>query len=72
MAVTGLDRATKHIVDYTDGVIAWLAEGEKKGYCTALCCSTHTADYLTEEESELMMDGEDPCVFVVRVNTVPE
>ena len=46
---------------------AWIKTGIDSGYCSELVCSTHTADYLTEEEAESFLDGEDPCAFVLRV-----
>ena len=46
---------------------AWIRTGIALGYCSELVCSTHTADYLTVEEAESFLDGEDPCAFVLRV-----
>ena len=53
-----------------DDVEAWIKAGIDAGYCSALVCSTHAReDYLTTEEAELLLDGEDPCAFVLRVWT---
>ena len=46
---------------------AWIKTGIDEGYCSELGCSPHPADYLTEEEAESFLDGEDPCAFVLRL-----
>ena len=46
---------------------AWIKTGIEAGYCSELVCSTHTADYLSVEEAESFLDGEEPCAFVLRV-----
>ena len=53
-----------------DAIIDWIDEGIEKGYCSPLGCETHARyEYLTDEEVEADFNGEDPCVFVVRVFT---
>ena len=53
-----------------DAIIDWIDEGIEKGYCVPLACQTHERhEYLTNDEAEALLDGEDPCVFVVRVLT---
>lgn len=46
----------------------WLQEGFDKGYCSDVSCETHETDYYTEEEIREFNSGEDPCIFVVRIN----
>ena len=50
-----------------EAIKAWIKTGIDAGYCSELVCSTHTADYLTNDEAESFLDGEDPCAFVLRV-----
>tara|TARA_B100000029_G_scaffold473886_1_gene515706 strand:- start:2187 stop:2348 length:162 start_codon:yes stop_codon:yes gene_type:complete len=45
----------------------WLQEGIDKGYCSEMCCETHNPDYLTEQEAIDKWNGEDHCIFVVRI-----
>jgi hypothetical protein len=45
----------------------WLRHGIERGYCSELTCQTHDIGRLTDEEAERFEDGDDPCVFVVRV-----
>ena len=46
---------------------AWIKTGIDAGYCSELVCATHSADYMTEQEAEATWNGEEPCVFVIRV-----
>ena len=52
----------------SDEVLAWLAEGVDKGYCSEGFCWTHDLPEVTDTESERFAEGEDPCVPAVRVN----
>jgi hypothetical protein len=45
----------------------WLQYGFDNEFCSDISCSTHDLIYLTEEETIELMNGEDPCIFVVRV-----
>ena len=54
--------AVKAIEDNVAATVAWI-----KGFCSDTVCSTHSADHLREEEFESLMDGEDPCIFVLRL-----
>ncbi len=45
----------------------WLQEGIDKGYCSDISCETHSPEYLTDEEAYILQNGEDYCVFVVRI-----
>ncbi len=51
----------------TESIKTWVRFGVEHGWCSPLVCSTHSVDYLTEEELEAMWDGDDPCAFVLRV-----
>jgi hypothetical protein len=59
--------AAKAIEDNVAATVAWIREGIDKGFCSDAICSTHTADYLREEEATAMWDGDDPCIFVLRL-----
>ena len=50
-----------------DATLEWIKEGVDKGFCSDAVCSTHSVDYLRESEAEAMWEGEDPCVFVLRL-----
>ena len=50
-----------------EAIKAWIKTGIDEGYCSELACSTHTNDHLTDDEAEALLDGEDPCAFVLRV-----
>ena len=50
-----------------EATLVWIKEGVDKGFCSDTVCSTHSADHLREEEFESLMDGEDPCIFVLRL-----
>ena len=40
-----------------EAIKAWIKTGIDAGYCSELVCSTHTADYLTDEEAESLLGG---------------
>jgi hypothetical protein len=45
----------------------WLQTGLEQGYCSRPVCNTHDGLPATEEEDERWEDGDDPCVFAVRI-----
>jgi hypothetical protein len=47
----------------------WLRIGRDLNYCTNIVCEIHDGVPLTQEEEDAFEEGEDPCVFVVRINT---
>ena len=55
------------IEDNVESTLAWIREGIDKGFCSDAVCSTHSVDYLRESEAEAMWEGDDPCVFVLRL-----
>lgn len=50
----------------------WLAFGIQSGYCTQQFCYTHDGIPLSDKESELWFEGEDPCLHLVRLGTEEE
>ena len=50
-----------------DQVLAWVADGIDKGYCSEGFCWTHDAPELIDCEVEQFDEGEDPCVPAIRV-----
>lgn len=52
------------IDEYSD----WLHKGIERGWCSQVTRSTHETVYTDEELEEYWEDGEDVCVFVVRLN----
>jgi len=59
--------AVKAIEDNVAATLAWIRDGIDRGFCSDAVCSTHSVDYLRESEAEAMWDGDDPCVFVLRL-----
>jgi hypothetical protein len=45
----------------------WLKYGWDKGFCTAPVCSTHDGVPSSRVEEEMLYDGDDVCVHVVRL-----
>lgn len=45
----------------------WLRYGYEHGYCGPAVCYTHDGIPLTVEEDESFMQGDDPCVHVLRI-----
>ena len=45
----------------------WVHEGIDKGYCSTISCETHDPDYLTEQEVADRANGDERCIFVVRI-----
>ena len=52
-----------------DGLPAdrWLAYGIARGWCSPTFCGTHDFGPLTADEEAALDDGDDPCMFVVRL-----
>lgn len=46
---------------------SWLEYGWSRGWCGPAVCVDHDGVPMTEEESELVWDGEEICVFIVRL-----
>ena len=55
------------IEDNVGATFAWIREGIEQGFCSDVVCRTHSNDYPRESEAEAFLDGEDPCVFVLRL-----
>lgn len=45
----------------------WMAKGIKKGWISAPQCEQHDGAPMTDEEAQQIWEGEDPCIFIVRV-----
>lgn len=45
----------------------WINLGVKNGWTSDIVCYTHDGPQMTDEEVELWDDGQDPCMFMVRV-----
>jgi hypothetical protein len=45
----------------------WLMYGWKQGYCSAPHCAIHDGMFLSVTEEELMDEGSDPCIHVIRL-----
>lgn len=50
-------------MDYNE----WLHIGIKNKWCSVPYCETHEGSPLSNEEMDEFDDGNDPCVFAVRV-----
>lgn len=48
----------------------WLNLGVAKGWISETVCTTHDTLPMTDEEWAMFEDGDDPCIFGVRVNGV--
>lgn len=46
----------------------WLSEGIRLGYCEAPICGAHDGTPYSKDETIAFEAGEDPCVYIVRVN----
>lgn len=46
---------------------AWLRTGMDSGWCGPPVCDTHDGTPTTEGEDDAFMDGDDPCVHVLRL-----
>lgn len=46
---------------------AWLQAGMDAGFCGPAVCDTHDGVPTTEGEDNAFMDGEDPCLHVLRL-----
>ena len=45
----------------------WLEIGRQAGYCSREICFSHDVA-MSEEEIQMFEDGDDPCVWAVRVD----
>jgi hypothetical protein len=45
----------------------WLRRGIEAGWCGPPCCATHDMLPSTDGEDRLAEDGDDPCLFVIRL-----
>ena len=52
-------------------LIEWLRHGTEHGYVTGPTCETHDTVY-TDSEIDQFDAGDDPCVFVLRLNEVSD
>jgi len=50
----------------------WLQIGISNRWCGPVICDTHDGMPLTEDESEMIWDGQDPCIHIVRLYETPE
>jgi hypothetical protein len=50
----------------------WLALGVGLGYCTDQMCITHDWVVMTESEETRWLDGEEPCIHVVRLGSAED
>ena len=50
--------------DYND----WLELGIERGWCSQVTCSTHETVMTDDELEQYWEEGDDVCVFVVRLN----
>ncbi len=46
----------------------WVSIGEQAGWCGPLTCMSHD-QVATDEEVDAFYDGDDPCIFVLRIDT---
>jgi hypothetical protein len=46
----------------------WMKFGYEKGWISDVFCNTHDGGPLTDDEQQEWDEGEDPCMFCVRVN----
>ena len=44
----------------------WVKVGRDAGWCSRLICFTHDSG-VSEEELQMLEDGDDPCIWAVRV-----
>jgi len=49
----------------------WLRYGFEQGYCGPPVCYTHDGTPLALDEDESFMDGDDPCVHILRLYEDP-
>ena len=47
----------------------WLAIGREHGLCSPIACETHEGVPQSDKEYQAWDNGEDPCIFVVRIYT---
>jgi diaminopimelate decarboxylase len=58
-------------VGWPVNLIEWLRHGTEHGYVTGPTCETHDTVY-TDSEIDQFDAGDDPCVFVLRLNEVSD
>ena len=45
----------------------WMSYGIKNGWCGPPVCSTHDGVPMSAEEEDTFMEGDDPCVHIIRM-----
>lgn len=55
-------------IEFTD----WLRIGIENGWCGPPVCYTHDGIPTTEEEDTQWVDGDDPCMHIIRMYEAPE
>lgn len=50
----------------------WMEIGIKQGWCGPPVCYTHDGLPIALAEDEMFGDGDDPCIFIVRMYDSPE
>lgn len=50
----------------------WIQYGVRQGFCSAPFCNTHEGPPLADTEYEIFDEGNDPCVFAIRIGTQAE
>jgi len=50
-------------VEFTE----WFDLGRKEGWISDAFCQTHDGGPMSDEEEQMFEDGEDPCIFTVRI-----
>lgn len=50
----------------------WLQIGINNRWCGPAICDTHDGMPLTDDESEMIWDGQDPCIHIIRLYETPE
>lgn len=56
----------KRVID-SISFVEWINLGIKNGWASDIVCYTHDGPQMTDEEVELWDDGQDPCMFMIRV-----
>lgn len=50
----------------------WIRIGVEAGWCTAPVCYTHDGVPMTSSEEEMWVEGDDPCIHIIRMCEDPE
>jgi hypothetical protein len=45
----------------------WISIGREHGFCSVPVCSTHDGIPMSDYETQLWDDGEDPCMHILRL-----